>query len=414
MTIICYIFYVCYFPLLYAATPSIQGVSYLWISLFLLIFVFFIRSISKAEIEVRNIWIISLFFFTVIVFTSLMWSSNYSYDLFNIQRLFARYIVPFLISVMAVVLFKKRANVRHYVRHISIVALLMSALSFYQAFFGRFAAETDFRSSGTFQNPNVLAVFLVLTIPCLIYSIQERICWRWLSLTALASVVGGIICTVSRKGMITMLFSFFLFFLLRKQYKAFFFVSFGFLVLATLVLRSGGFVSHRFFEDHFVRNIEGRGNAIHNGLIMMANEPIKLFMGFGYGGYTTNLRRMFKIPSYERVLTAHNVYITILVNYGIVGFFAFIMIFLFPLKRAFQFFWQAPEANLKHAFLKDMAIICIVTILPFMFNIYFTGGEYGDYFSNTVCYTQISLFLASLKSEENFGGNESLQSGDSN
>jgi hypothetical protein len=42
-----------------------------------------------------------------------------------------------------------------------------------------------------------------------------------------------------------------------------------------------------------------------------------------------------------------------------------------------------------------MAVICIATVIPFMMNGFFAGGQFYDFSSVFVLFTQIAIFLSS-------------------
>ena len=105
----------------------------------------------------------------------------------------------------------------------------------------------------------------------------------------------------------------------------------------------------------------------------------------GYKGYYENFGKYFPY-SPERKYDAHNEYVTALANYGILGFIPFMLIFLYPLFYAFK--------NLKYSGLqKEMAILGIAVIIPFMLNIAFAGTAFYQQVLTSLFYTHTSFIF---------------------
>jgi len=124
------------------------------------------------------------------------------------------------------------------------------------------------------------------------------------------------------------------------------------------------------------------------GWKMFQTSPI---IGLGYKGYYDNYGNYFPLAKKEKY-DAHNIFISALSNYGVLGFIFFMGIFLYPLFTASKIF----GTQIPNKFLKDMAVVCSSSIIPFMISGWFAGGVFyasvftSLLFSNTVLmYTQI-------------------------
>jgi O-antigen ligase len=388
-----------------AFIPKIFGdISLIWIVFYLLVLVFIIQYAINSDIKFFNKWILILIVYSLIVFASVSWTNHYFYDLHTIERFFARFIAPLVIAIIALYLFRQKENVHIYIKYLMIAAFILSLTGICQMFFGGATVDEEFRSSAMFMNPNGLAIFLVLTIPSIIYGIEKKIMPKSFGWIVIASVIAGIICTVSRKGIITMLIAFLIYYILKKQFKKV--VLLG-VVFAFLVVIVSGYsiITQRFTQEQLHRHFEGKANMAITGLKMFKKHPI---IGLGYEGYYENFGKYF--PNLGRKkYDAHNIYIAELANRGLLGFIPFISIFLYPLIISAKTLRQKNTmVDVKYP--KDMAVICISSIIPFMMSAYFAGGLFRLWSISFILYTQITLVL-SAENYSNFKSNEAKQSG---
>lgn len=405
MLITLFIIFICYLvPIGMAFTPKIFGdISLIWIVFYLLVLVFIIQYAIKSDIKFFNKWILILIVYSLIVFASVSWTNHYFYDLHTIERLFARFIAPLVIAIIALYLFRQKENVHMYIKYLMIAAFILSLTGICQMFFGGATADEEFRSSATFMNPNGLAIFLVLTIPSIIYGIEKKIMPKSFGWMVIASVIAGIICTVSRKGIITMAIAFLIYYILKKQFKR---VALLGVVFAFLVVIVSGYtiIAQRFTQEQLHRQFEGKANMTFTGLKMFKKHPI---IGLGYEGYYENFGKYFPHSGIKKY-DAHNIFITALANYGVLGFIPFMAIFCHPLILSARTLRRSDIGhNEEHS--KDMAVICISSILPFMISGYFAGGLFRDWSIIFILYTQITLVL-SAKNYSNFKSNGAKQS----
>ena len=97
------------------------------------------------------------------------------------------------------------------------------------------------------------------------------------------------------------------------------------------------------------------------GLQMYKESPL---IGLGYNGYYENFGKYFPLSD-KLKYDAHNMYISNLVDYGLVGFILFLCILFYPLFYSRRIMRQSRIANNPEN-CSNMAIICISSVIPFM------------------------------------------------
>lgn len=382
-------------PIISALLPNISGkINAIWIIFFLLIFLFYIKLIISRKIAGSfNLWLCFILFFCIVEVMSVSWSPFYSYDSGLIQQLFARYVTPVFVAVIAFNLFNSEKEYSKAIKYLLVAALILAFFALIQVLFDLQTLFSPgnkyepYRASATFQNANGLAIFLVLTIPHLLYGISRELIPKKVGWISIAIVIIGIICTVSRKGMITAWLVLFLYFILKKETKKIIMLSLV-TVVAAAILSGSMLVSQRFTEQKIESQFAGKKVLVMAGVNMFLKNPI---LGLGYQGYSENYSQYFKrrYISEPKKYDAHNMYITVLVNYGLLGFFIFMTIFIYPLYIAFR---TLKKGSSKYS--KDASILCIVSIVPFMMNAYYAGGILEYWPIIMMFYTNVILLFS--------------------
>ncbi len=392
MVLVLYIVLICYLAMFNDFLPKtefgtgIPDIDFFRATSYLLLLGCMFHWSIKKDIRFFNRWIISILIFYTIVFASITWS-NFSYDVAILRHLFDTTFIPFFIALVGINLFKKQENVKIYILNIIIAAFILSIVSVIQMGYELSKGADELRATGTFTNPNRLAIMLVLTIPCLLYAKENlripKIIW-WIVTIA---VISGIISSVSRKGIITMILCFGLYHLLKRNYRK---VIYTFILFAAIsgVLSGVSIVSGRFERTSFTGAFESKWAMTEAGLRMFTTKPI---IGLGFEGYKDHYREYF--PGTHRLrYDAHNIFVTALANYGIIGFIGFMSIFLIPLIAAFKFIRNKNENIDTHS--SEMAIICLTSVIPFMVNGWFAGALFYSGIEVSLFYSNICLFLA--------------------
>ena len=342
----------------------------------------------KKDIRFFNRWLITLLAFYIIVFASVAWS-NFNYSAAILRQLFDTTFITFFIALVALNLFKKENNARLYIKNIIFTAFVLSIISVLQVVLGFLQGEIAMRATGTFTNPNKLAILLVLTIPCLLYAKEKffipKLFW-WITTI---SVITGVIVTASRKGIITMFICFCLYSFLKKKYKQLAYILIAFIFLGVGI---SGFsmVSDRFEQTFFSKSLHAKWELTYAGLQMFAESPL---YGLGFEVYREHYADYFP-DRHRKKYSAHNMFITAAANFGVIGFIPFLSLFFIPLFASYKTIRNKNKNNNEHS--SDMAIICIASIIPFMIN-----GWFADIFFSTInislLFSNISLFLTVKK-----------------
>jgi len=381
-------FFVCYSTLVNLVFPKVLGdISLAWLLFYLVSLVFIFRCLARQEFKLGTAYFAVLFVYCLIVSTSIYWTPYYSYDLFTLKRLFARLVVPVVVAIMAFNILDTPESRRHFTGHLIVAGCLFSMLAIYQQAFGGASLEDDrMRAAATFDNPNGLAVYLVLIIPTLLYCLKDKLFANKFLIPCLAILILGILCTGSRKGVITAGLSFFLFFWIFKKYNYLLVSSILFLLVCTLFIATTN-LSSRFTSDRMEYELSARFTVVPLGLRMFADHPL---FGLGYDGFSDNLQRY--VPRAEKGRKPHNEYIDHLVSYGLVGIVPFLAIFFYPLafffKRLF-FFAPSPEFTAQ----KNMAGVGVSSIVPFMINNWFAGGLFSYWPVMMVYFSIVTMVL---------------------
>ncbi len=392
MTLYAYSLFVIFGPVIAAFIPKIFGdVSLLWFAFYLLIILFFLRTMISKEARLSvNVWILIMAFTYLVIFASISWSEHYNYDVETLKRIFAHYFVPLTTAFIALNTIRTEKDIKSIVRCIFVSATILSLLSICQMIFGfqtLFRPDTageTYRSSATFSNPNGLALFLALCIPHILYGWNRRILSINKTILSLSCISGGVICTVSRKGMASAVLAFFLYFILKKKYS--YLLACALLtLLAAAVIHSSPLMSQRFTQERLAVQFEGKRNMVIAGIDMFLRNPL---IGLGYQGYYENFRKYFP-NSPKKKYDAHNIYVTVLANTGLLGFIPFMAIFLHPLIIAAR---ALVRSSSRHD--ADIAIISIISIITFMMSGYYGGGLFVFYPITMLFYTNVALLFS--------------------
>ena len=178
-----YILLVCYMPILddYLPRtnfgPGIPDVGPVRFFSYLILFAFGIETAIKKQNKFYSKWIVIISIFSIIILASVSWS-NYSYSPTVIQDIFNSVLIPLMIAIIGSNIFLEKENTDAYIKNIMVASFILSLINIYQLIFGNSMVSGDLRSTGTLGNPNASAIFLVLSIPCLIYAVEEKIVSR--------------------------------------------------------------------------------------------------------------------------------------------------------------------------------------------------------------------------------------------
>jgi O-antigen ligase len=333
-------------------------------------------------------WLGNLVIFGLIVMLSPFWSDVYDYNSAILQEMFVNVVLPFLVAVSAFAALRTDKAIQRYCFHACISASILSVYAIFQFITKSSISQGELRSMGTFDNPNPFAVYLVMLLSIIIYATESRRIPKLIGYAVQIILLVGVLTTVSRKGIFTAFVTLEVFFVLTRRYKEII-ISLGLSFILGTVAWSYSEFSGRFDDKEITMNIVGREAMAMAGLRMYIENPV---IGFGYKGYYENFGDYFYGSTKDK-FDAHNEYVTTLVNFGAIGFFLFMMIFLMPLYYGWRLFitaWKLKQLNIS---MLTMAGIC--SIITFMASQYFSGAIFYLY-STVLCllYANIGLMLA--------------------
>lgn len=344
-------------------------------------------ALGRLAPRIRTPWIGLLGLYSFFVIISVSWSQE-RYSSATIRDLFYHILVPYIVASFALSYAAHERYRQNLVKHTAMGGLILSIIAIAN-FIKHYGGSIDeMRSGATLQNPNALAIFLVMGIPVVLYAIRAKVLSSVLAYPSLLCVIGGIVSTVSRKGIVTAGISFFLFFLAIKNYKALFAAA---LIATPVVLATTNItpVAKRFEQGGINVQIEGKWNMTIAGWDMFLKHPIK---GLGYKGYYNEFGNYFPY-SVRRKYDAHNNFITALANYGLIGSIPFVSVFLLPLSKSVKYLWRSrkkssPDLRLKYA--TGMAVV-----IPFMLSAWYAGDLMYMPAVTNVLYVLIAMFCIS-------------------
>lgn len=257
----------------------------------------------------------------------------------------------FIVFILLVNFVDTKRKIRSLLITLSVVNILLSLLTFYQLLFenvlyvGRATVSSEsgekiWRASGTFEDPNVEAIFLMVgliyAISLVIHSKEKIVLKLFFAGTALITSV-GIIATFSRSGWIAAFAGVIMILFLNRNKKLFFysiFIVLLFFVGFILFTPYGEFITFRILSIFDVMadpSITTRLGLMLSGLKMFVDNP---FLGIGLRGYPV-LYDLYIDPLAPwfllHVKESHTLFITLLAELGIIG----LIIVVFWFKRIF-------------------------------------------------------------------------------
>ena len=221
-----------------------------------------------------------------------------------------------------------------------------------------------FRATGTFQNPNKLASFIMIGSVVSFGLLFDKNFGKYLRIILLVCffvIVGGIIATFSRGGWLATLSGLLMILLLHKKWS-YFAVIFAviFLMVFYLVIQHPDIilaVLYRFgtiFDPSSDDSSSSRLSLIRSGIWMWQDHPI---FGVGLEGYAPMMKYYFD-PSMPtptlHVVEPHTVQIEMLAELGLVGFTIFVWFFFTILFHGIH-----KLRTMQKPFLKNGLIIAI-------------------------------------------------------
>lgn len=231
-------------------------------------------------------------------------------------------------------------------------AFLVSAYAVYQYFWGleetrayvqMYKNEIQLYSSGnfvsrlntdrafsTFIYPNALASFLMMIFPFSVFYLVFCEKKRIIFFIVTVLILFAFILTFSKGGAIALILSWMVFGIVRmkKKHKIIaIFVTVLLIALAILLAYNNNYVANK--VKPFKDSLRVRLEYSQAGLRMIKEKPI---LGFGLGSFG-RVYAKYKLPEAEETQMAHNNFLQIWTELGIIGFLMFLCIFIFYFRE---------------------------------------------------------------------------------
>ncbi|MBF0483616.1 MAG: O-antigen ligase family protein [Candidatus Omnitrophica bacterium] len=189
--------------------------------------------------------------------------------------------------------------------------------------------------SATFSSANSLGIFLALAIPISIVFLFESLNKKiiWLNLLSVVLMLWVFVLTVSRGAWLALTFSVILTGITipvltsgRLKSKNIFIGLVGLLVIASIFVLESDFARAHFFQENTGSH---RITMWEDSFKMLMDRPI---LGFGVNTFMKNFQ-FFRRDPYYFLTYAHNCYLQMLVEIGIVGFSIFVGMVIVYFRR---------------------------------------------------------------------------------
>lgn len=255
--------------------------------------------------------------------------------------------LPKLIFVVLLYLYIKSKGISFLLENLRVSTVSISSILLIIAIYFRsvgFETSTWWnvatRLSFTGADPNEFAgIFVALGVfPLTLYLFARSRMLRGVALMGFLAVVYSVFLTLSRGGFLTLLFMLVVFLFAHYKHAKKRLRPFLFMVSALMIgLYASGLLDlgplyERFFGVH-VRDLSsvtaGRADWLRAGLNAALERPL-----FGYGG-TQFASKWINYQAYGRRAVMHNLYMEILVQYGIAGILAFAAIIFASIRGFF-------------------------------------------------------------------------------
>lgn len=176
---------------------------------------------------------------------------------------------------------------------------------------------------GPFADPNDLALALVVCVPFLLNKVNRK---RYLIIVVLCIILYAIVLTNSRGGMLALIVSILTYYIAKKNnLKG---VGLGILFVAILIIIGPSRIGDVSVSGE---SAYGRVDAWYEGIQIFKEYP---FLGSGMGTFV----------DYHEI-TAHNSFVLVLAELGFIGFFFFIGMFYFPIKRGYSYLFKMDRSQ---------------------------------------------------------------------
>ena len=372
--------------------------TYFHIALLVTFISTFLNLVLKRRTLIKsvNLWP-PLIVFILILSYSLIYTPNFP----DGAMTFVRVVVMGLISLIVIECVDREWKVRLLMWSMVFIPVAISVLTIYQLMTeGSFYAPrvvkmatslglAVFRSTGTFDNPNKLACFLMIgvVIPFGMMFIKEmKLPVKIMLFVSLIVASIGLLTTFSRAGWISTIFGLILVVALHKKWS-FFVIFFTIVIFTTIILsikipQMWEVILDRFnsiFDPSSDDSSSSRISLIKTGIWMWQDHPL---FGVGLRGFP-KLYYDYVDPNMPHILIEvnepHTIQVEILAEQGLIGFavgtWLFLTVFFHGLRTSFK---------LMNPFLRNAQIACTALFIAFIVNFTFATDLTNNSFWITV------------------------------
>lgn len=300
---------------------------------------YIIRDFIEGEIKVPDINRVSvaIYILGVVIIISLFYCVDF--------RLSLKELIPFAIAIL--IYFLITSMVRS-LRDLRLVQQCLMISTIISATFMLFAMKAGgvIRIGAFEADPNFFALSLIMALPIAVseFFISKSKPWKILSAMTFFLILFSVPATLSRGGLITLIAV--LVFMSVNNRKAYQFI------LPTLVI--AGIIFAIFFSAGVIRldllgittpqrigALVGRFSAMRSAFLVFIHHPV---FGVGIGNFIKFYHSYSLLPSSYGAFVAHNMYLEILADLGLVGFIPFFLTIVFSYLAT----TRARKAAVKH------------------------------------------------------------------
>lgn len=353
--------------------PIATGVSVLKVFFVMALGAYIINSLLKGKITVPEIDKVSLAIYILAGVVTM--SLFYSIDL----RLSFHEISTFIMVILIYLLIASLVNSSSDIRLVQQCLMISAIISVFFMFFAWTAG--GFMRKGAFEaDPNFFALSLIMTIPITIneVSLTKSKLWKVLSAVMFLVIIFATLATFSRGGLVTLIVV--MIFMFSKTKKSVLFVlpiiiisGFAFAIFvstATIQVEPLGLAS-----GQRISALVYRLSAMRSAFHVFMDHPL---FGVGVGNFIRYYHQYSILPSSYSVFVAHNMYLEILANLGLIGFIPFSSIIILSYIATLRA--QKAARAKGNTTMCGLAKVCQGMLLTFIVGGLFLGTQFYKHF----------------------------------
>lgn len=345
------------------------------IFIFILLLGWFARlAVNKDKIvrEPLGVWI--LFF----ILTGVISISSAKYPLESSRVLFAGIVQPVIFYYILINNVRDRKSIKLTIYALIFSIFIASSYSLFQLFsLSGFSPHgiLEYRLPSVYYNPLIFAETLILTMPLLFVASISRlfpVIWRKFALLVLLISLFALMLTYSRGAAVALAASTSLLFIKEVRIRRLAYKAIPFIVLALIL--QWGLISSIFMRrlptmqylSEPSNAITERLNGWQSSLTMISDRPLT---GVGLGMFKYNYPQYMISEAILQLESAHNLYLNIAVEMGILGLIFFLIILGIIIKRAIFL------TKSKDPFIKDISLGLLASAAGYSVLVFF-GAEF--------------------------------------